>query len=124
MLSQPRTYTLQSLVNRELLSNFHLTAQSFFLALVILRHLGHSHAFEHIWSVLVAEVVQQLLAETKELEAAGAPLGAGHTAKAWATQHILQRCIKRGEKLVIFCQYIEDLKDIENGLKQVCTQSG
>lgn len=67
----------------------------------------------------VAEVVQQLLAVAEELEAAGTPLGAGPTAKAWATQHILQRCIKRGEKLVIFCQYLTDLDNIEAALQQV-----
>ena len=50
---------------------------------------------------------------------AGTPLGGGRTAKAWATHHILQRCQKRGEKLVIFCQYLTDLDDIEAGLKQV-----
>ena len=54
-----------------------------------------------------------------ELEEAGTPLGAGRTAKAWATHHILQRCRKRGEKLVIFCQYLTDLDDIEAELKQV-----
>ena len=67
----------------------------------------------------VAEAVQQLLAVRDELEDAGTPLGAGRTAKAWATQHILQRCQKRGEKLVIFCQYLTDLDEIEAGLKQV-----
>ncbi|MCJ1368637.1 hypothetical protein MMC16_007782 [Acarospora aff. strigata] len=69
-----------------------------------------------------AEAVQQLLAVRDELEAAGTPLGAGRTAKAWATHHILQRCQKRGEKLVIFCQYLTDLNDIEAGLKQVCVR--
>ena len=60
-----------------------------------------------------------MLAVAEELEAAGTPLGAGPTAKAWATQHILQRCIKRGEKLVIFCQYLTDLDNIEAALQQV-----
>ena len=59
------------------------------------------------------------MAVRDELEQAGTPLGAGRTAKSWATNHILQRCQKRGEKLVIFCQYLTDLDDIEAGLKQV-----
>lgn len=79
------------------------------------------HAFGKRRSSVVAEVVQQLLAVAEELASAGTPLGAGPTAKAWATHHILQRCIKRGEKLVIFCQYLTDLDNIEAALQQVVT---
>ena len=90
----------------------------------ILSHLqqplkGDAFGKQGLWCF--AEVVQQLLAVAEELKVAGTPLGAGPTAKAWATQHILQRCIKRGEKLVIFCQYLTDLDNIEAALQQVVT---
>ena len=70
-----------------------------------------------------AEAVQRLLEVSDELTAAATPLGGSQTAKAWAVQHILQSCKKRGEKLVIFCQYLTDLDEIEIALKKVFAES-
>ena len=75
------------------------------------------------WSCGVAEAAQRLLAVRDELEAAGTPLGAAQTAKAWAVQHILQSCQKRREKLVIFCQYLTDLDEVEGVLSKVCSDN-
>ena len=74
-------------------------------------------------ALVIAEAVQRLLEMRDELAGAGSPLGAGQTPKAWAVQHILQSCTKRGEKLVIFCQYLTDLDEIEVALKKVSATS-
>lgn len=63
--------------------------------------------------------VRQLLSVADNLEEEGSALGQGTTAKAWAVQHILQSCIRRKEKLVIFSQYLMDLDELELVLQEV-----
>ena len=70
-------------------------------------------------AVCPAEAVQRLLALAKEEAADGCNLSKAGTAKAWAVQHILQSCQRRKEKLVIFCQFLTDLDEMELVLQQV-----
>ncbi|KAL0037316.1 hypothetical protein WJX79_001658 [Trebouxia sp. C0005] len=66
---------------------------------------------------LPPEAVQQLLAVADDLAEKGTALGQVTTAKAWAVQHILHRCKKHNEKLVIFSQYLMDLDELEHVLQ-------
>lgn len=67
------------------------------------------------------EAIAKLLEVAEELAADGHPFDKVTTGKAWAVQHILQSCNKKGkeEKLVIFAQYLMDLDELELALQQV-----
>ena len=68
---------------------------------------------------LRAEAIQGLLALAEEESGSSPKLGQASTSKAWAVQHILGSCQKRQEKLVIFCQFLTDLDELESVFEEV-----